>query len=314
MMMFSIVTVNAQIAYTDVNPDVVSSCNSSSVCSGNFSLDLNNDGITDFILESREKQFYCSSCWTPPSGGGHGGHGWPWGGNPVPPPATRNYRDSAVISSTSQSWIADQPGGYALNTLIDSSLNWTNALHILASDLPSCVTCTSPSSGSSVVRPPASGPWLNVSGKYLALKTQVGTDFYYGWIKLGVAIGGNTVSITIMEYAYNSIPNQPTLAGVTNTTGINENSFASSINLFPNPASNHLTIALGSNNKKAEVTITDITGKIVYTTTEDPDSPDSHRDRENKIEVNTSEFAAGIYIVQIQSAGFIATKKLVVKK
>ena len=95
------------------------------------------------------------------------------------------------------------------------------------------------------------------------------------------------------------------LAGQTIATGINENSFASSINLFPNPVNNHLTIALGSNNKKVDVTITDITGKIIYATT---------ASETQKIEVNTEDFKAGIYVVQIQSADFIATKKLVVEK
>ena len=33
-----------------------------------------------------------------------------------------------------------------------------------------------------------------------------------------------------------------------------------------------------------------------------------------KIEVNTKDFAAGIYVVQIQSADFIGTKKLIVEK
>ena len=33
-----------------------------------------------------------------------------------------------------------------------------------------------------------------------------------------------------------------------------------------------------------------------------------------KIEVNTADFAAGIYVVQIQAADFIETKKLVIEK
>jgi len=77
------------------------------------------------------------------------------------------------------------------------------------------------------------------------------------------------------------------------------------VQIFPNPAVNHLTIDLGSNNQKVEVTITDITGKIIYTTTA----------RETqKLEVNTNDFAEGIYVVRIQAADFIGTKKLVVEK
>jgi hypothetical protein len=109
----------------------------------------------------------------------------------------------------------------------------------------------------------------------------------------------------VKDYAYNSIPDSVILAGQTTTTGLIENSFSSSINLFPNPATNQLTIALGSNNKKVEVSIADITGKVVYTTI----ATDTQR-----VEINTNDFAEGIYVVQIQAADFIATKKLVVKK
>ncbi|MBL0343337.1 MAG: T9SS type A sorting domain-containing protein [Bacteroidetes bacterium] len=120
----------------------------------------------------------------------------------------------------------------------------------------------------------------------------------------------SSASMTIKDYAYNTIPNQLILAGQTVATGINENSFASSINIFPNPATDKLTIALGSNNEKVEVTIADITGKVIYSTT--ASNPDSYRDE--KIEVNTQDFAEGIYVVQIQSVDFTATKKLIVNK
>ena len=89
------------------------------------------------------------------------------------------------------------------------------------------------------------------------------------------------------------------------STGIIENSFASSIHLFPNPATNHLTITLGSSSKKAEITILDITGKIIYSTT---------ASETQKIEVNTKDFAEGIYVFQIKSADFIETRKLIVEK
>jgi hypothetical protein len=86
--------------------------------------------------------------------------------------------------------------------------------------------------------------------------------------------------------------------------GINEKSFASTINLFPNPATSHVTIDLGNNNQKVDVTITDVTGRIIYSTT---------ASETQKIEVSTQGFKAGIYVVQILSADFAATKKLVVE-
>jgi Secretion system C-terminal sorting domain len=175
-----------------------------------------------------------------------------------------------------------------LNALIDSNLllnqSWNTSGGCLSSS--GTISCL----------------WNNLSDYYLGLRLLQSGQTYYGWVRLRV---NSSASVTIRDYAYNSIPNQAILAGQTTATGIIENSFASTINLFPNPATNHLTIALGSNNKKVQVTIADITGKIIYMTTANDTQ---------KIEVNTKDFAEGIYVVRVQSADFIATKKLVVEK
>lgn len=282
-MIFS-VSANAQIVYTDVTPDIVRSCTFTGGCDDAYSLDLNNDSIVDFILAPGAKSFSC-------------------GCNLV---LEFGARDSAVVISTDQSWMADQGGGFAFNTLIDSSLGWKNGLYIMTILPGKCEpSCGFPHPGTTASFGAPTGHWTNVNGKYLALKIQVGTDFYYGWIKLGVALDNYLVTIKIMEYAYNSIPNQPILAGQTMTTGLIDNSFASSIDLYPNPADNHLTIDFGSNNKKVGVNIFDIAGKIMYSTT---------ASETQKIEVDTKDFAGGIYVVQIQSGEFMGTKKLVVEK
>jgi len=75
--------------------------------------------------------------------------------------------------------------------------------------------------------------------------------------------------------------------------------------LFPNPATSHVTIDLGSNNQNVDVTIIDVTGKIIYAAT---------ASETQRIEVSTQDFKAGIYVVQIQAAEFGATKKLVIEK
>jgi hypothetical protein len=131
----------------------------------------------------------------------------------------------------------------------------------------------------------------------------VASQVYYGWVRLSVASG--VINATIFDYAYNSSPGQPILAGQTMTTGIRETTFASSIDLFPNPADNHLTIDFGSNNEEVKVSIADITGKVVYRTI----ATDTQR-----VDVNTNDFAEGIYVVHIQAGDFIGTNKLVVKK
>ena len=284
ILMLSLCTAKAQIVFTDVHPDVFRNCTNNG-CLGGYSLDLDHDSINDFVLSPEKWQLGCGAC------------------------SSLIYiiKDGyvAMISSTDHSWMADTIGGYALNTLIDSTLDWTNADHVLASALPQCVHCTFPGRGQHFEDASPSGPWSNIFGKYLALKTQVGTDIYYGWLKLGVGIENNFVSIIIMEYAYNSIPNEPIRAGQTMTTGVIENAFASSINLYPNPADNHLTIDFGSYNEEVKVIIADITGKVVYTTI----ATDTQR-----VDVSTKGFAEGMYVVQMQTGDFMGTKKLVIEK
>lgn len=284
-MLFS-ASANAQIVYTDLIPNKVLSCSFNNPCSPDYSLDLNNDGMSDFVLSSRKRFVGCGAC------------------------ASTVYvmanGDSAVIIPTAVSWISDQVGGYPINTVIDSSLGWTNAIHTLATKRAACESC-SPSPGNHLVQSPSSGPWANVSGKFVALKIQVGTNFYYGWVRLSLTIASNTVSLTILDYAYNSISGQPILAGQATTTGISSLSLGeeSGVTLFPNPANNHLTIDLGTYNKEVQATITDITGKVIYKTA---------AFSTQNIEVNTEDFPTGIYVVQILSTDFIATKKLVIEK
>ena len=230
-MLFS-ASANAQIVYTDVNPDLTINTNG-----GVYALDLNNDGITDFNITFNTT--------TIPQGTNRYIRITPLGANKVGNDLSYPY-----------------PSALSINTLIDSSsFSWlSNANQSLISRI---WFIPPPRGGSPLWQ--TRGNWNGASDKYVPLQLDVSSQKYYGWARLDAAT--NAMSFTVKDYAYNSIPNQSILAGEPIATGINENSFAASINLFPNPANNHLSIALGSNNKKVEVAIADITGKIVYTTT-----------------------------------------------
>ena len=60
-MLFS-ASANAQIVYTDVNPDILLNCSGNNVCSDEYSLDLNDDGISDFILATNKLSNSCGRC------------------------------------------------------------------------------------------------------------------------------------------------------------------------------------------------------------------------------------------------------------
>ena len=273
-MLFS-ASANAQIVYTDVTPDQVISA-TTIPSTEDYNIDLNNDGINDYKISCSRSGGICPLA-----------------------PSSRLYinfisdsalNSNAVVTGTSITY----PLAMNFNDSISSGLSFSSFGYLRRN------TSGGPCTGTF-------GVWSYSIDRYLGLKLIVGANTYYGWARMQIDVVTGIPSCTIKDYAYNSIPNQPILAGDTGTvpTGIFENSFSSSINLFPNPANNHLTIALGSNNKNVEVAIADITGKIIYTTT---------ANETNKIEVNTGEFAEGIYIVKIQSGEFIATKKLIIKK
>ena len=279
MMMFSIVTTNAQIVYTDVIPDKTVDTNE-----GVYHLDLNSDGINDFNI-TYDTTFISKTC----------------GGTPRT--GTNIYIRITPLDSNEVGNDNLYPVALLLNSQIDSgSCKWKNNVNqILEKREWYCGASRRGYFWSGRYY----GNWYGAVNKFIPLRLDVSAQKYYGWVRLNIA--SEALSFTVKDYAYNSIPNQTILAGDTTTapTGIIEKSYASSINLFPNPSNNYLTIAFVSNNKKVDVTITDITGKVIYNTI----ATDTQ-----KIEVNTKDFAEGIYSVKVNSADFIETKKLVVEK
>ncbi len=270
---FSLTVANAQIVYTDVNPDITITQDTAGTAS--HDIDINNDGTTDVTITAE----------------------WVEGDDPFEGPYT--LKDVWAATSAGSEVLMDS----AFNILLSAKPINYNAVVDSASE-----TWSGSTNARLVSNPTGAnffpfGAWSDTTDRYLAIRIPEGSDWLYGWVRVSVA--QDSISFTIRDYAYNSIPNQPILAGQTNTSGIIDNSFTSSINLFPNPATDHLTIALPNANEKVEITITDITGKIIHKTIS----------RETqKIEVNTQDFGEGIYSVQIQTAEFIGTKKFIVEK
>jgi len=87
------------------------------------------------------------------------------------------------------------------------------------------------------------------------------------------------------------------------STSINSIELSNSINIYPNPANNNLTI--NSNNFKLnKIEIIDILGKTIYTDNVNNES----------IEINTTNFSEGAYFVKILVDGSWTTKKFLIIK
>lgn len=89
-----------------------------------------------------------------------------------------------------------------------------------------------------------------------------------------------------------------------NTVGIRDNDLNNNIFIYPNPANNAMTIDLatnGSSFNNVSINIYDIVGNCVYS---------NNNVTENKVTVNTEDFANGMYLVKFNFDGRTSFKKL----
>ncbi|MFN0190351.1 MAG: T9SS type A sorting domain-containing protein [Bacteroidia bacterium] len=176
-MMFS-ASANAQIVYTDVNPDVTINTNG-----GVYALDLNNDGITDFNITYSTAIFVGQ---------------------------TNRYINITPLGTNKvgNGLSVHYPSALPLNTLIDSSsFYWSSNAN---QSLISRIWFQTPH-GQWVWQ--TRGNWNGASNKYVPLQLNLNSQKYYGWARLDAVT--NAVSFTVKDYAYNTIPNQLIRAGET---------------------------------------------------------------------------------------------------
>ena len=75
------------------------------------------------------------------------------------------------------------------------------------------------------------------------------------------------------------------------------------MSVYPNPAISSFTIALNAIDTKSDVqvTITDMNGRVVYSET---------KTNANEFEINSANYAKGIYMVRVVNGDIISTNKV----
>jgi hypothetical protein len=165
---------NAQIVYTDVNPDFAHPGNEVG-----YGLDLNNDANFDFALFSLDTTLAS--------------------GNRIRNTVVAPYGTAAASNAIA----GEAPSGYdyalALNNgdMIDNTLNWIAATNTMAYNVNSAN--------------PYNENWNGVTDKYLGLKFVVAGNTHYGWARLDVLAIADTW--TLKDYAFNASPNTGLTAG-----------------------------------------------------------------------------------------------------
>jgi fibronectin-binding autotransporter adhesin len=87
------------------------------------------------------------------------------------------------------------------------------------------------------------------------------------------------------------------------TVGIPELASSGSLSVYPNPASDNITIELNKINSNALISIYDITGKIVRT----------YATENNRLNINRDGLQSGLYLITVTSDNRRYTSKLVIR-
>jgi hypothetical protein len=148
-----------------------------------FHLDLNHDGINDFDLKDTVTTYTSGGIRAALSAFPDQQKNALWGHTVQP----KGY-DSALFANVRVGLKGRFLGGAGL--MAESSVSGGR---------PSIFSCT--------------GPWANVSNRYLGLKFVIKGETHFGWARLSVRCSGTRVTATLTGYAYESIANRPILTG-----------------------------------------------------------------------------------------------------
>jgi len=130
--------------------------------------------------------------------------------------------------------------------------------------------------------------------KYLGLRITIGTDKYYGWVRMDIPADAS--SITIKDYAINTIANEGLLAGETTTAGVTDNNFEG-FNYFV--SNNQLN--LSANTSMEKVSVHNTLGQQVV----------SQKLSNTNETVELSGLQSGIYIATVSIDGASKSFKIV---
>ena len=221
---------NAQVVYTDVNPDYSDDDDNNNGGFSLYPLDLDNNSTPDFVLAVRDTSA-------------------DFGSGSV---QRLRYTLVAPLTTGGTNQIAGEaPGGYnyalALNAndMIDNTLNWIASTNTMAYNVDSSN--------------PYNENWNGVTDKYLGLYFDIAGQMHYGWARLDVDAIGDVY--TLKDYAYDATPNTGILAG---TTGLTEGNMDQLVH-FINQANNTVLVKVNGNITNATVQVVSAAGQVVST-------------------------------------------------
>lgn len=219
---------NAQVTYTDVNPDVVADSLNP------YAIDFNNDATPDLAFGvqhlsgsfSQQGQVFTYE-------GAFAYAVLPAGLAVVNPADTTTAVLDCGVSVAQASPFGTSSGAILGYAALISPINYTAAV----------------------------GPWLGVADKYLGFKFTVGANTHYGWARLSVA--ANAETITIKEYAFNATPGSAINTCEGSTNGIESVSIEDKVLI--KTTLNDATVNVTPDLVGGTINLVSMTGQVVKT-------------------------------------------------
>lgn len=216
----------------------------------------------------------------------------------------KNYSDSAEISMLTFGYgganIVSTPEDLAhfARALLTGNLLSQSSMNEMQVYSPNSLStwCAGYGLGIHHAFPFANSSMLGHDGDYTNLSDMF-HSFDYGFT-LVTMTNTQTQWFAIFTDMYNALKNYVTV-------DIHPEQELQFVQLFPNPATNQLTIALDSEKQNVKIRITDITGKIIYNVTSQ---------EIQSLEMNTKDFGAGLYFLQVETEKGKTTKKFLLTK
>jgi hypothetical protein len=275
----------AQIIYTDVIPDqIYNSVNDTCL------IDLDDDGQLDLRIRYVQDivGLSCMQC--------TGQLAYPRHIYVDPMPGNQ-IADSAIA------YVKELSSGDA----IDGSLLWgADAGQLLVEKVGA--SCTVWIGGSICAAIYANGDWglAPPATGFVGVQFLIGGQVHYGWVRLRVQSGpGGTMNLYLLDYAYNSVPGEPILAGESLPTSIARIA-QSSMQVSPNPCTSTLIVSLGMERSGvATCTVRALTGQALLTRTVAATSGPS------TIILDLASLAPGTYLLEMQTGGERIVRKVV---
>ena len=271
------------IQYTDVDPDITLEMQGDL-----FNLDLDADGTTDFVIY----KYFSAYPYIFSTASGSSVSGTILFNHLFALPATGNAMSGSYGYS-----------GYPYPFALNAGQSVSNASQMIPAGLQSLVYSryySVEASGLSVSNVQR-GNWLGgKTDKYLGLQFMIGEETHYGWVRLDVAADHTTC--TIKDYAYNTIPDMAIATGQNELVPVLEYSAIGQTEIY----SFGQTVVIQTPEApaaEATVHITGIQGQVVFSGNLVPSGMQIHLD----------QAAAGVYLVQVETAGFRLTRKVFIE-